>query len=125
MRTLQRAALVAAVVAGLSALGAGTSFADGTDGPYEVSAVASAQATAVVTWDAPHSASKPGHKHDHGKPCHKHHQKKPCHKHHGKKPCHKHEKPCRSKHGSRHAHKRWGGAERFSRAWADVSSGVA
>ncbi|MFF3912772.1 hypothetical protein ACFYZB_04675 [Streptomyces sp. NPDC001852] len=105
MRTLQRAALVAAVVAGLSALGAGASFADGDDGPYQVSAVASAQATAVVTWEAPHrhEESKPGHEHHGHKPCRKHHESKPCHKHHPSKPCHKH---------------------RFSRAWVDVSTWV-
>ncbi|MEU1404713.1 hypothetical protein ABZ471_20475, partial [Streptomyces sp. NPDC005728] len=55
MRKFQRAALVAAVVAGLSTAGVGVSFADDSDGPQEVSAVASAQATAVVTWGAPHS----------------------------------------------------------------------
>ncbi|MGW2648117.1 hypothetical protein ACWC2T_25075 [Streptomyces sp. NPDC001393] len=98
MRTFQRAALVAAVVAGLSALGAGASFADGNDGPYQVSAVASAQATAVVTWQAPHrhEESKPGHEHHGQKPCRKHHESKP-------KPCHKH---------------------RSSRAWVDVSTWV-
>ncbi|MGW7528156.1 hypothetical protein [Streptomyces sp. NPDC054783] len=116
MRTFQRAALVAAVVAGLSTLGAGVGFADGNDGPHQVSAVASAQATAVVTWGSPHieTHSKPGHKHEESKPEHKHHSSKPCHKHHK---CKHHHKRCK------HHHKR--AAERFSDAWVDVSASVA
>ncbi|MCC5479464.1 hypothetical protein [Streptomyces barringtoniae] len=134
MRTFQRAALVAAVVAGLSTLGAGVGFADGNDGPYQVSAVASAQATAVVTWGAPHGErhSERGHKHEESKPEHKHHGSKPCHKHEESKPCHKHKeaKPCHKHHKCKHHHKpckhhHKRAAERFSDAWVDVSASVA
>ncbi|WEO93458.1 hypothetical protein A6P39_005170 [Streptomyces sp. FXJ1.172] len=48
MRMFQRAAVVAAAVAGLSALGVGVSFADGYDGPPQVTAVASSRATATA-----------------------------------------------------------------------------
>ncbi|MEU9184805.1 hypothetical protein AB0D14_09600 [Streptomyces sp. NPDC048484] len=52
MRKFQRAAVVAAAVAGLSALGGGVSFADGGfDGG--VTAIASSQANAVANWGAP------------------------------------------------------------------------
>ena len=54
MRKFQRAAVVAAVVAGLSTFGGGVGFADDSDDPHEVSAIASAQANAVVTWEAPY-----------------------------------------------------------------------
>ncbi|MFV8188245.1 hypothetical protein [Streptomyces sp. AF1B] len=50
MRKFQRAAVVAAAVAGLSALGTGVSMADGFGG---VTAVASSQANAVAGWGAP------------------------------------------------------------------------
>ncbi|MGP4043300.1 hypothetical protein [Streptomyces sp. 2A115] len=54
MRKFQRAAVVAAAIAGLSAIGAGVSFAnDGYDGG--VTAIASSQANAVANWGgAPH-----------------------------------------------------------------------
>ncbi|MER6566680.1 hypothetical protein ABT288_10895 [Streptomyces sp. NPDC001093] len=125
MRTFQRAALVAAVVAGLSTLGAGVGFAEGTDGPHEVSAVASAHATAVVTWGAPHSEehSRPGHEPEESKPGHEHHGSKPCHKHEEPKPCHKHHK-CKHHHKRcKRDHER--AAERFSDAWADVNASEA
>ncbi|MBX7548368.1 hypothetical protein [Streptomyces sp. NPDC004232] len=51
MRRIQRAAVVAAVVTGLSALGAGASFADGYDAPPsppQITAVAHSQARAVA-----------------------------------------------------------------------------
>ncbi|WP_209445487.1 hypothetical protein [Streptomyces roseochromogenus] len=48
MRKFQRAAVVAAAVAGLSALGAGVSFAGGYGAPPQVTAVANSQATAVA-----------------------------------------------------------------------------
>lgn len=51
MRKFQRAAVVAAAVAGLSALGAGVSIADGFGG---VTAVASSQANAVAGWGTPY-----------------------------------------------------------------------
>jgi hypothetical protein len=47
MRKIQRAALVAAAVAGLSTLGAGVSFAGGNDG-VPVTAVANSSANAVA-----------------------------------------------------------------------------
>ncbi|MFE9449301.1 hypothetical protein [Streptomyces sp. NPDC006739] len=52
MRKFQRAAVVAAVVAGLSALGVGVSFAGGQedDAPPQLTAVANSQANAVATW---------------------------------------------------------------------------
>ncbi|WP_210586293.1 hypothetical protein [Streptomyces sp. GESEQ-35] len=55
MRRIQRAVVVAAALAGLSALGAGVSFADDhkEDAP-DVTAVAISTANAVATWDAPH-----------------------------------------------------------------------
>ncbi|MBX9398304.1 hypothetical protein K4749_33115 [Streptomyces sp. TRM72054] len=64
MRKFQRAAVVAAAVAGLSTLGVGVSFANGGDAP-QITAVANSQANAVATWGgapydqpkaAPHSA---------------------------------------------------------------------
>ncbi|GGW23911.1 hypothetical protein [Streptomyces alanosinicus] len=48
MRRIQRAAVVAAAVAGLSALGAGITFADGYGAPPQIIAVANSQATAVA-----------------------------------------------------------------------------
>ncbi|MFG2604822.1 hypothetical protein ACGFT2_14925 [Streptomyces sp. NPDC048514] len=48
MRKFQRAAVVAVAVAGLSALGAGVSFAGGDDGGVPVSAVANSSANAVA-----------------------------------------------------------------------------
>ncbi|MFJ9148380.1 hypothetical protein ACIRP7_09935 [Streptomyces sp. NPDC102270] len=49
MRKFQRGAVVAAAIMGLSALGAGISFADGNDGaPVPVSAVANSSANAVA-----------------------------------------------------------------------------
>ncbi|MBT2506586.1 hypothetical protein J7I98_11900 [Streptomyces sp. ISL-98] len=60
MRKFQRAAIVAAAVAGLSTLGAGVSFAnDGYDGG--VTAIASSQANAVANSGGPHG-------HPHGGP---------------------------------------------------------
>ncbi|WP_369247479.1 hypothetical protein [Streptomyces sp. R41] len=51
MRKFQRAAVVAAAVAGLSTLGIGVSFADGyEDAPPQITAVANSQANAVATW---------------------------------------------------------------------------
>ncbi|MFB9463071.1 hypothetical protein [Streptomyces cinereospinus] len=47
MRKFQRAAVVAVAVAGLSAFGAGVSFA-GDEGPVPVSAVANSSATALA-----------------------------------------------------------------------------
>jgi hypothetical protein len=44
MRKFQRAAVVAAAVAGLSVLGVGVGFADSSDGPREVAEVAAPQA---------------------------------------------------------------------------------
>ncbi|GEC07244.1 hypothetical protein SSP24_48990 [Streptomyces spinoverrucosus] len=58
MRKFQRAAVVAAAVAGLSTLGVGVSFANGGDAP-QITAVANSQANAVATWGgAPHDQSK-------------------------------------------------------------------
>ncbi|MER6069988.1 hypothetical protein ACFYZB_20770 [Streptomyces sp. NPDC001852] len=48
MRKIQRVAVVAAAVAGLSALGAGVSFAGGYGAPPQITAVANSQATAVA-----------------------------------------------------------------------------
>jgi ribosomal protein S12 methylthiotransferase accessory factor YcaO len=49
MRKFQRGAVVAAAIVGLSALGAGISFADGNDGaPVPVTAVANSSANAVA-----------------------------------------------------------------------------
>ncbi|MGW1055264.1 hypothetical protein [Streptomyces sp. NPDC002521] len=48
MRKFQRAAVVVAAVAGLSALGAGVSFAGGYGAPPQATAVANSQATAVA-----------------------------------------------------------------------------
>ncbi|MEU1704168.1 hypothetical protein ABZ478_02030 [Streptomyces sp. NPDC005706] len=48
MRKFQRAALVAAAVAGLSFLGAGASFAGENDAPPSISAVANSSANAVA-----------------------------------------------------------------------------
>lgn len=60
MRKFQRAAIVAAAIAGLSTLGAGVSFAnDGYDGG--VTAIASSQANAVANSGGPHG-------HPHGGP---------------------------------------------------------
>jgi hypothetical protein len=57
MRRIQRVAVVAAAIAGLSAFGAGVSFAhDGghkDDGVNTISAVANSQANAVATYDSP------------------------------------------------------------------------
>jgi hypothetical protein len=55
MRKFQRAAVVAAAVAGLSTLGVGVSFAGGYDAPgYPViSAVANSQANALATAGSP------------------------------------------------------------------------
>lgn len=53
MRKFQRAAVVAAAVAGLSVLGVGVSFAGEEDGGYappQQTAVANSQANAVATW---------------------------------------------------------------------------
>ncbi|MBP2050418.1 hypothetical protein J2Z21_003357 [Streptomyces griseochromogenes] len=53
MRKFQRAAVVAAAVAGLSVLGVGVSFAGGEEGyapPSQQNAVANSQANAVATW---------------------------------------------------------------------------
>ena len=52
MRKFQRAAVVAAAVAGLSVLGVGVSFAGGDDeyAPPQQTAVANSQANAVATW---------------------------------------------------------------------------
>ncbi|MEU5540251.1 hypothetical protein [Streptomyces sp. NPDC020362] len=53
MRKFQRAAVVAAAVAGLSVLGVGVSFAGGEDDqavPQQLNAVANSQANAVATW---------------------------------------------------------------------------
>ncbi|MFF7351634.1 MULTISPECIES: hypothetical protein [Streptomyces] len=55
MRKFQRAAVVAAAVAGLSALGVGVSFAGGYDEasqqtPPQINAVANSSANAVATW---------------------------------------------------------------------------
>ncbi|GGU74595.1 hypothetical protein GCM10010260_03060 [Streptomyces filipinensis] len=51
MRKFQRAAVVAAAVAGLSALGIGVSFAGGYDDtPPQINAVANSSANAVATW---------------------------------------------------------------------------
>ncbi|SEC02799.1 hypothetical protein SAMN05216532_0240 [Streptomyces sp. 2231.1] len=47
MRKFQRAAVVAAAVAGLSAFGGGVSFAGGNDGGVPVTAVANSSAVAV------------------------------------------------------------------------------
>ncbi|MEU2556049.1 hypothetical protein ACWDU8_14930 [Streptomyces sp. NPDC003388] len=48
MRKFQRAALVAAAVAGLSLFGAGASFAGENDAPPSISAVANSSANAVA-----------------------------------------------------------------------------
>ncbi|MFE5400631.1 hypothetical protein ACFQ9Z_04365 [Streptomyces sp. NPDC056580] len=48
MRKFQRAALVAAAVAGLSFFGAGASFAGENDAPPSISAVANSSANAVA-----------------------------------------------------------------------------
>jgi hypothetical protein len=55
MRKFQRAAVVAAAVAGLSTLGVGVSFAGGYDAPGypTISAVANSQANALATWGGP------------------------------------------------------------------------
>ncbi|MEU8030386.1 hypothetical protein [Streptomyces sp. NPDC049099] len=51
MRKFQRAAVVAAAVAGLSTLGVGVSFAGGYDDtPPQINAVANSSANAVATW---------------------------------------------------------------------------
>ncbi|GHI07603.1 hypothetical protein AQI88_25150 [Streptomyces cellostaticus] len=50
MRKFQRAAVVAAAVAGLSVLGIGVSFAGGEEEPSQLTAVANSQANAVATW---------------------------------------------------------------------------
>ncbi|MFF7750134.1 hypothetical protein ACFZCP_12885 [Streptomyces sp. NPDC007971] len=135
MRRFRRAALTAAVVAGLSALGAGVGHADDSDDPQQVSAVATAQADAVVTWGAPdgerhsyshatrHPAKKHGHKRQAAK---KHEDKRPtAKKHEGKRPAvKKHEqkgpaamrrddeRPAAKRHehehaASSHVHQRW------------------
>ncbi|MBV7699295.1 hypothetical protein [Streptomyces sp. TRM70350] len=58
MRKFQRAAVVAAAVAGLSTLGVGVSFANGGDVP-QITAIANSQANAVATWGGfPHSQPK-------------------------------------------------------------------
>ncbi|MEV6167090.1 hypothetical protein AB0L99_02540 [Streptomyces sp. NPDC051954] len=55
MRKIQRAVVVAAVVAGLSALGVGVSFAGDHDKDApDVTAVAVSTANAVATWDGQH-----------------------------------------------------------------------
>lgn len=59
MRKFQRAAVVAAAVAGLSTFGVGVSFASDGDG---VTAIASSQANAVASGGAPHGG------HPHGNP---------------------------------------------------------
>ncbi|MFI1073534.1 hypothetical protein [Streptomyces puniciscabiei] len=48
MRRIQRVAVVAAAVAGLSVLGAGVSFAGGHGAPPQITAVANSQATAMA-----------------------------------------------------------------------------
>ncbi|KUM96382.1 hypothetical protein AQI95_42460 [Streptomyces yokosukanensis] len=48
MRRFQRAAVVVAAVAGLSALGVGVSYAGGYDAPPQLTAVANSQANAVA-----------------------------------------------------------------------------
>lgn len=48
MHRIQRAAVVAATVAGLSTLGVGVSFAGGNDAPPQITAVANSQASAVA-----------------------------------------------------------------------------
>ncbi|MFF4256546.1 hypothetical protein ACFY1L_35705 [Streptomyces sp. NPDC001663] len=57
MRKLQRVAVVAAAIAGLSAFGAGISFAHGDghhdDGVDNITAVANSQANAVADYDNP------------------------------------------------------------------------
>ncbi|MFE0135653.1 hypothetical protein ACFWY6_29365 [Streptomyces sp. NPDC059037] len=60
MRKFQRAAVVAAAVAGLSTLGAGVSFAHGGD-DGGITAIASSQANAVANWGGPQG-------HPHGGP---------------------------------------------------------
>ncbi|MFJ9814590.1 hypothetical protein ACIRU3_04830 [Streptomyces sp. NPDC101151] len=52
MRKFQRAAVVAAAVAGLSTFGVGVSFAGGgyDDAPPQLTAVANSSANAVATW---------------------------------------------------------------------------
>ncbi|MEV1083274.1 hypothetical protein AB0I98_34510 [Streptomyces sp. NPDC050211] len=66
MRKIQRVAVVAVAVAGLSALGAGVSFAGGHDkekDATDITAVAVSQSNAVASWDAPNGkhGDKGGH----------------------------------------------------------------
>ncbi|WP_155059680.1 hypothetical protein [Streptomyces blattellae] len=56
MRKIQRVAVVAVAIAGLSALGAGVSFAGGHEkekDATDITAVAVSQSNAVASWDAP------------------------------------------------------------------------
>ncbi|MQY32405.1 hypothetical protein SRB17_03530 [Streptomyces sp. RB17] len=63
MRKFQRAAIVAAAVAGLSTLGVGVSFAGGDHDelPPQLTAVANSSANAVATWGG-YYAGPEGHK---------------------------------------------------------------
>ena len=64
MRKFQRAAVVAAAVAGLSTLGVGVSFAGGQDdvAPPTITAVANSSANAVATWGGYNDDPKGQHK---------------------------------------------------------------
>ncbi|WEO99853.1 hypothetical protein A6P39_040690 [Streptomyces sp. FXJ1.172] len=71
MRKFQRVAVVAAVVAGLSALGAGvSSAAGGEDEPPQITAVANSSASAVATGGdfnaSPQEQGHPGPDEGHG-----------------------------------------------------------
>ncbi|GHD99115.1 hypothetical protein [Streptomyces alanosinicus] len=67
MRKFQRAAVVAATLAGLSTLGVGVSFAGGYDDhtPQEITAVANSSANAVATYGStfgrPYGGQPQGH----------------------------------------------------------------
>ncbi|MER6569241.1 hypothetical protein ABT288_24425 [Streptomyces sp. NPDC001093] len=66
MRKFQRAAVVAAAVAGLSTLGVGVSFAGGQGqeevAPPSITAVANSSANAVATWGGFDEGKKGEHK---------------------------------------------------------------
>ncbi|MEU5535017.1 hypothetical protein [Streptomyces sp. NPDC020362] len=92
MRKFQRAALTAAVVAGLSTLGVGVGHADDSDDPQQVSVVASAQADAVVTWGAAPDEEQHSDSHATRRPAKKHEDKRQESKGHaGKRPAAKNE----------------------------------
>ncbi|MDO0930973.1 hypothetical protein QQY66_04500 [Streptomyces sp. DG2A-72] len=70
MRKIQRVAVVAVAIAGLSTFGAGVSFAGGHEkekDATDITAVAVSQSNAVASWDAP-NGDKHGDKGGHSTP---------------------------------------------------------